>query len=79
MREFVLLIVIANVVAWPVAYLFLKNWIGDFEYRIDLWDPANLSVYVIAGLGAVFITVIAVSYKSLKAALANPVHSLRDE
>ncbi len=79
MKEFVLLIVIANLVAWPVAYLFLTNWIGDFQYRIDLLDPWHLGVYAVAGLGAVFITVMAVSYKSISAALANPIHSLRDE
>ena len=79
MKEFVLLIVLANLIAWPVAYLFLSKWIGDFEYRIDLWDPAQLAVYVLAGIGAILTTVIAVSYKSISAALANPVHSLRDE
>jgi len=70
---------LANLIAWPVAYLFLSNWIGDFEYRIDLWGSAQLAVYVLAGIGAILTTVIAVSYKSISAALANPVHSLRDE
>ncbi|MEM9325322.1 MAG: ABC transporter permease [Bacteroidota bacterium] len=79
MKEFVLLIVLANLIAWPVAYVFLKHWIGDFEYRIDLFAPKHLLIYLAAGAGAVLITVLAVSYKSISAALANPIQSLRDE
>ena len=79
MKEFVLLIVLANLVAWPVAYLFLERWISDFQYRINLLNLQNLSVYVIAGIGALLIAMIAVSYKSISAALSNPINSLRDE
>ncbi|MEQ9403638.1 MAG: FtsX-like permease family protein [Cyclobacteriaceae bacterium] len=79
MKEFVLLIILANLIAWPIAYLFVKRWISDFQYRIDLWQVNNLSIYFLAGIGALLVAVIAVSYKSIHAALSNPVHSLRDE
>jgi len=79
MGEFVILIIVANVVAWPIAYLFVDRWISDFQYRIDLLNIQNLSIYVMAGIGALLIAMIAVSYKSINAALSNPINSLRDE
>ncbi|GAB4236478.1 MAG: ABC transporter permease [Ekhidna sp.] len=79
MKEFVLLIILANVIAWPIAFYFLKSWISDFQYRIDLMALNNLLIYVFAGIGALAVAAIAVSYKSISAALSNPVNSLRDE
>ncbi len=79
MKEFVWLIALANLVAWPVAYWFAKRWIGDFQYRIDLLGFESLATFLFAGIGALFIALIAISYKSINAALANPVKSLRDE
>lgn len=79
MKEFVLLIVLANIITWPIAYWFTNRWISDFQYRIDLLSIGNLSIYVFAGVGALVIAMIAVSYKSINAALSNPVKSLRDE
>ncbi|WP_370089642.1 ABC transporter permease [Ekhidna sp.] len=79
MREFVFLIILANIIAWPIAFYFLKNWISDFQYRIDLLGIDNLLIYVLAGVGALIVAMVAVSYKSINAALSNPVNSLRDE
>lgn len=79
MKEFVILIVLSNLITWPIAYWFTDRWISDFQYRIDLLSADNLSIYVFAGLGALIIAMIAVSYKSINAALSNPVKSLRDE
>lgn len=79
MKEFVILIIIANIIAWPIAFYFLKGWISDFQYRIDLWGIDNLAIYLFAGVGALLVAIIAVSYKSIRAALSNPVNSLRDE
>ncbi|MEQ9021276.1 MAG: FtsX-like permease family protein, partial [Pseudomonadales bacterium] len=79
MKEFVILIILANVIAWPIAFYFLKGWISDFQYRIDLWGIDNLAIYLFAGIGALLVAMIAVSYKSIRAALSNPVNSLRDE
>ena len=79
MREFVILIILANVIAWPIAFYFLKGCISDFQYRIDLWGIDNLAIYLFAGIGALLVAMMAVSYKSIRAALSNPVNSLRDE
>ncbi|SOD89160.1 ABC transporter permease [Spirosoma fluviale] len=75
MKEFVLILVIANVIAWPAAYYLLSDWLTRFAYRTDLsWWPFALVAFVLALLtGAV------VSTQTIKAALANPVKSLRSE
>lgn len=79
MKEFVTLIILANLIAWPIAFYFLKQWISDFQYRIDLWGIDNLLIYLFTGIGALLVAMTAVSYKSIRAALSNPVNSLRDE
>ena len=78
-REFVFLIVIANVLAWPLAYFAMTAWLGDFQYRIDLLSTQNLMVYGVAGVLALLIGLITVSYQSVSAAIVNPVKSLRSE
>ncbi|GAA0872305.1 ABC transporter permease [Gangjinia marincola] len=74
-KDFVLLVVISLLIATPVAYYFMKNWIERFDYRINI----GLSVFLIAGFGALFLALITVSYQTIKAAIANPVKSLRTE
>jgi putative ABC transport system permease protein len=78
-KEFISLIVIANIVAWPLAYYGVSRWLTDFQYKIDLWSLSNLSVYLISAVVALIIGLLTVSYKSISAALVNPVQSLRDE
>ena len=78
-REFVFLILIATVFAWPLAYYAVLTWLGDFQYRIDLLSGQNLLVFVISGVTALFIGLGTVSYQSIAAALVNPVKSLRSE
>jgi ABC-type antimicrobial peptide transport system permease subunit len=74
-RDFVVLVVISIFVAAPIAYYFPNEWLKQYEYRIDIpwW------LFVIAGIGSLAITLFTVSYQSLKAALMNPVNSLRSE
>lgn len=74
-REFVLLVLGAFVVAIPVAYYFMGEWLLQYEYRttISWW------IFALAGLGALLITLLTVSVQALKAATANPVKSLRTE
>ena len=74
-KDFLLLVIIAFVISTPVAYYFMTNWLMRFEYRTELawW------IFAAAGFGALIITLITVSYQSVKAALANPVKSLRSE
>jgi putative ABC transport system permease protein len=74
-REFIILILISLCIAIPVAYHFMGNWLTNYEYHSDMpwW------VFAAAGLGAILITILTVSYQSIKAALMNPVESLRTE
>jgi putative ABC transport system permease protein len=74
-RDFVKLVAVAIVLASPVAYFFMKKWLSDFAYRIEMewWMFAG------AGLAAVAIAFLTVGFQSVRAALANPVKSLRSE
>jgi len=74
-NEFVLLIVLANVLAWPVAYFAMKQWLQDFAYRIDV----TLWPFVLSGIFALGVALLTVSFQAVKAALANPVEALRYE
>jgi len=74
-KEFAKWVVVANVVAWPAAYLVSKQWLQGFAYRIELgWE-----IFVCSALVALAIAVGTVSYQALKAATANPVKALRYE
>jgi len=66
---------IANLIAWPLAYLLMNNWLQSFAYRIEIgwW------VFVIAGTLALLIALLTVSYQAIRAALSNPVKALRYE
>jgi ABC-type antimicrobial peptide transport system permease subunit len=74
-KEFVVLVVISLLIAAPVAYYFMHNWLQNYQYRTEIawW------IFVLTALGAITITLATVSYQSIKAALANPVKSLRTE
>ncbi|GAB3990919.1 ABC transporter permease [Spirosoma daeguense] len=75
MKEFIVILIIANVLAWPLAYYFLQNWLTHFAYRTDLsWWPFALVALALATL-----TGIIVSTQAIRAALMNPVKSLRSE
>jgi len=74
-REFVVLVIISLLLASPVAYYFMNEWLQDYQYRIKL----NWVIFGIAGIGALLITLFTVSFQSIKAALMNPVRSLRSE
>lgn len=75
MKEFVLILLVANIIAWPLAYYLLSGWLTHFAYRTDLsWWPFAL----VAGCLAL-LTGLIVSTQTIKAALANPVQSLRSE
>ncbi len=74
-KDFLKLVLIALLLAAPVAYFFMEKWLSDFAYRIDIqwW------VFALAGLLAAGIAFLTVGFQSVKAALANPVESLRSE
>ncbi len=74
-KEFTVLILLSFVIAAPVAYYMMTNWLQDFVYRIKL----GAGVFIIAIVISIFIAWITVGYKAVKAAMANPVKSLRTE
>ncbi len=74
-KEYVRLVIIANVIAWPVAYLAMNRWLQNFAYRINI----NVWMFILAAAGVLFIAFITVSYQTLKAALTNPADTLRYE
>ncbi|MGD9346299.1 MAG: ABC transporter permease [Candidatus Aminicenantes bacterium] len=74
-KEFAKLVLIANILAWPLAFYAMKRWLGNFAYRIGIgWD-----IFVISGLLAIAIALITVCFHSVRAALANPATALRYE
>jgi len=74
-RDFVLLVIISQLIASPIAYYFMHNWLQHYQYRTNI----SWWVFAVTALGAIAITLLTVSYQSIKAALANPVKSLRSE
>ena len=74
-RDFTLWIIIANVIAVPFVYYFMSGWLEEFAFRIDI----NPMIFVIAGIVTIMIALLTSAYQTLKAALSNPVDSLRDE
>jgi putative ABC transport system permease protein len=74
-KDFTLLVIIAILIATPVTYLAMRLWLQDFAYRIDI----GWGTFLIAGVAALLIAWLTVSYQSIKAALVNPVKSLRNE
>src|SRR5262249_25136974 len=74
-REIVILVVASLLIATPVAYYGMHSWLQNYQYRTAL----SWWIFAAAGLGALVITLATVSFQSIKAALANPIQSLRTE
>jgi putative ABC transport system permease protein len=74
-KDFMKLVLIAFLIACPLSWTFMNNWLQDFAYRIDI----GWSVFALAGLVALLIALLTVSFQAIKAAIANPVDSLRTE
>jgi putative ABC transport system permease protein len=74
-KDFVVLVLISLCIAIPTAYYFMHEWLQQFQYR----TPLSWWIFILSGAGAIAITLLTVSYQSVKAALANPVNSLRSE
>ncbi len=74
-KDFVVLVIISLLIATPLAYLFMHNWLEHYQYHATL----SWWIFAAAGLGALLITLLTVSYQSIRAALMNPVRSLRSE
>lgn len=74
-RDFLKWVIIANVIAWPVAYFAMNRWLGSFAYRTKI----GVAIFLGAAFLSLSIALATVSYHTIKAALANPVESLRYE
>lgn len=74
-KDFLILVVFANIVAWPFALYAMSRWLQIFAYRIDL----DWRVFVLASILALVIALVTVSTQEVKAELANPVESIRYE
>ena len=73
--EFLKLVLVAFIIASPVAWLFMNKWLRDFAYRTSL----SWWMFVFAGIAAIVIAFGTISFQAIKAAIANPVKSLRTE
>ncbi len=74
-KDFIVLVLISCVIASPIAFYYMHDWLQQYDYRITIAP----FVFVIAGITAIAITIITISFQAIKAALANPVRSLRTE
>jgi putative ABC transport system permease protein len=74
-KEFTKWMLLANLIAWPVAYYFMNKWLQDFAYRIDI----SWWIFIISGGITLVIALVTVSIHSIKAATANPIEALRYE
>jgi putative ABC transport system permease protein len=74
-KDFLQLVILANIMAWPLAWWAMNKWLQDFEYR----TPIGWWMFAVAGLGALMIALVTVSFQAIKAGLANPVKALKNE
>jgi putative ABC transport system permease protein len=74
-KDFIILVLIASLISIPISYNYLHNWLQKYEYHTEI----SWWVFVIAILGALVITLLTVSFQAIKAALMNPVKSLKTE
>src|SRR4030095_10307974 len=74
-KEFIILVTIGFVIASPIAWYFMNKWLQDYVYRINI----SWWIFLAGGISAVIIALVTVSFQAIKAAIANPVKSLRSE
>ena len=74
-KDFVKLVVVAILIASPIAWLAMHKWLQGYDYRINI----SWWIFLIAGFLSVFIALATISFQAIKAAVANPVRALRSE
>jgi putative ABC transport system permease protein len=74
-KEIIILILVANALAWPVAWFFMNKWLDSFAYHINM----NILVYVLSAFAAIVLALVTVSAQTIKAAMTNPANTLRYE
>jgi len=75
LKEFVILVGVANIIAWPLAYILMRGWLQNFAYRISI----SFVIFIMAGLLALTLAVLTVGFQSLKSATSDPVKAIRYE
>jgi ABC-type antimicrobial peptide transport system permease subunit len=74
-KEFIILVAIGFVIASPIAWYFMDKWLQDYAYRINI----SWWIFLMGGVSAIIIALVTVSFQAIKAAIANPIKSLRTE
>jgi putative ABC transport system permease protein len=74
-KDFLLLVLVAALIAFPIAWFAMHNWLKDFAYRVSI----SWWIFIVAALAALAIALITISFQAIKAAMANPVKALRSE
>jgi ABC-type antimicrobial peptide transport system permease subunit len=74
-KEFIILIAIAFAIATPIAWYYMNQWLQDYAYRINV----SWWIFLTSGVAAIVIALATISFQAIKAAMANPVKSLRTE
>ena len=74
-KEILILVAIANLVAWPIAWYSMNRWLDTFAYRVDM----NPAIFVAGAACAILIALVTVSTQTIRAALGNPAKTLRYE
>ena len=74
-KDFAKWVIIANLIAWPIAWYTMNNWLQKFVFRIDI----SWWIFFVSGLAALIIALVTISIQAVKAAVANPIESLRYE
>lgn len=74
-KEILVLTFVANLIAWPIAWYFMDEWLSGFAYHIEM----NIFTYLLAGVLALVITLITIGSQTIKAALTNPANILRND
>jgi putative ABC transport system permease protein len=75
LNDFLKLVLIANLIAWPLAWYVIQSWLDDFTFRTQI----NLWVLLLSGMLALLVGLITISFQSIKASLVNPIKSLRNQ
>ena len=74
-KEIVVLILLANLLAWPLAWFFMNKWLDSFAYHIDM----DLAIYFLSAIAAILLALVTVSTQTIRAAMTNPSNTLRYE
>ncbi len=74
-KDFVVLVFLAAIIAIPAAFMFFQKWLSQYDYRMEI----SIWIFISAGIGALLLTILTISYQAIKSARANPVNALRAE